>query len=179
MLFSHGHGGNAIVFTVADAIMQMIMPCPLIPDDYARLYRIWLLQAKDDPWYDKMQQGQTPKWFLRSEAILFTDVEAKDVVVSTGSARNGMPGGGLGRVSRCMDLRTNFSTGLRTLAKRERRNRCKQTRMWKGLLRGCPCRRWSGGLQMKRGDVTLEIMTVMTLLTINDVKNTEYSTAIT
>lgn len=92
MFFSHGHGGSAIVFTVADALMQIVMPCPLIPDDYARLYRIWLLQAKDDPWYDQMQQGQTPKWFLRSEAILFTDVEAKDVVVSTGSARNGMPG---------------------------------------------------------------------------------------
>lgn len=113
-----------------------------------------------------MQQGQIPEWFLRSKAILFTDVEAKDVVVSTGSARNGMPSGGSGRVSRCMDLQTNSSTGLRILAKSERRNRCRQTRMWKGLLRGCPCRRWSGGLQMKRGDVTLEIMTVMTLLTI-------------
>ncbi|KAF6236381.1 hypothetical protein HO173_005472 [Letharia columbiana] len=85
-------GGNAIVVTVADAIMQIVMPCPLIPDDYARLYRIWLVQAKDDPWYDKMQQGQAPEWFLRRKAILFTDVEAKDVVVSTGPARNGVPG---------------------------------------------------------------------------------------
>lgn len=92
MLFSHGHGGNAMVFNVADAIMQVVLPCPLILDDYARLYRIWLLQAKDDPWYEKMGQGQTPEWFLRSKAILFTNVEAKDVVASTGSAGNGMPG---------------------------------------------------------------------------------------
>lgn len=34
--------------------------CPYT-DDYARLYGIWLLHAKDDPWYEKMQRGQTPE----------------------------------------------------------------------------------------------------------------------
>ncbi len=54
MLFSRGHSENAMVFTVADAIMQIVMPCALIPDDYARVYRNWLLQAKDDPWYERI-----------------------------------------------------------------------------------------------------------------------------
>ena len=92
MLLSHGNDGNAMVFTVADALVQIVMPCPLIPDDYARLFRIWLLQAKDDPWYEKMHKGQIPEWFLRSKALLFTDVTAKDAIISTGSAGNGMPG---------------------------------------------------------------------------------------
>ncbi len=92
MLFSHGHGGTAMVFGVADAIMQFVIPCPLMPDEYARLYRVWHLQAKDDPWYEKLRKGQTPEWFLRSKAILFTDVKRKDVVVSPGSAGDGMPG---------------------------------------------------------------------------------------
>ena len=75
------------------------------------LYSIWLVQAKDDPWYQKMQQGQTPEWTLRSKAILFTDVDGKDAVVSTGS----------GRVSRCMDLWMSSSMGPRIVAEGERR----------------------------------------------------------
>lgn len=123
MLFSHGRGGNAMIFGVTDALMQYVMPGPLIPDEYAHLYRIWLLQAKDDPWYKRMLQDQTPEWFLRSKAILFTDVEAKDMVFSEGSAGNGMPDGGFARASRCMDLRMSSSMGLRTLARSERKSR--------------------------------------------------------
>lgn len=91
-LFPHGDGGNAMVFILNDALLQIVMPCPLLPDDYSRLYRIWLRQAKDDPLYEKMMQGQTPEWFMRSKAMLFTDVDAKDTVVSMGSAGNGAPG---------------------------------------------------------------------------------------
>jgi len=92
MLYEHGNGGRAMIYTLADALLQVVMPCPLLLDDYGRLYRVWLLQAKDDPWYEKLMHGEGVEWFLRSKAILFTDVQAKDAVVSTGSAGNGLPG---------------------------------------------------------------------------------------
>jgi hypothetical protein len=92
VLYGHGSGGKAIVFTVADALVQAVMPCPLLPDDYGRFYRIWLLQAKDDPFYDKMLRGEDAEWFLRAKAMLFTDVEARHAIYSEGSARDSTPG---------------------------------------------------------------------------------------
>jgi len=92
LLFNHGSGGKAIVFTVSDALVQVVVPRLLLPDDYGRLYRVWLLQAKDDPFYEKMTRGKSVEWFLRGKGILFTDVEAKNTVYSEGSAGDGMPG---------------------------------------------------------------------------------------
>lgn len=92
MLFDHGQNGMATIYLVGDALMQTVIPCPLIPDEYGRLYRIWLLQAKDDPFYEKLSRGETAEWFLRRKAILFTDVDGKSRVFSTDSAGDGNPG---------------------------------------------------------------------------------------
>lgn len=92
MLYNHGQNGNAMVFLPGNALTQAMIPCPLLSDEYGRLYRVWLLQAKDDPFYHKMTRGETPHWFLWDKTILFTDVEAKHTVVLTGSARDGLRG---------------------------------------------------------------------------------------
>lgn len=94
MLFAHGSLGlgHVMIFTRGDALLQVVMPCPLLENHYGRLCRIWLLQAKDDPFYKKMYGGEVPEWFLRAKAILFTDVKAKDTEVSPGSAADGKPG---------------------------------------------------------------------------------------
>jgi hypothetical protein len=91
-LFRHGKNGNAMVFLPGHALLQVVVPCPLMFDEYARFNRVWLLRAKDDPFYEKMKRGEAPEWFLQDKAILFTDVEAKHMIVSPSSAGNGLPG---------------------------------------------------------------------------------------
>jgi hypothetical protein len=81
-----------MVFLPGHALSQVVVPCPLLSDEYGRLYRVWLLQAKDDPLYEKIMRGEEPEWFLWDKAILFTDVEAKHTIVSPGSVRDGLPG---------------------------------------------------------------------------------------
>ncbi len=95
VLFDHGSlgVGHAMIFTGGDAILQIVIPCQLLEDHYGRLYRVWFLEAKDDPLYHKMMYGgEVPEWFLRTKAIMFTDVDAKDIEVSEGSAGDGKPG---------------------------------------------------------------------------------------
>ncbi|PQE03113.1 Heterokaryon incompatibility protein [Rutstroemia sp. NJR-2017a BVV2] len=92
MLFKHGQNGNAMVFLPGHALLQVVVPCPLLSDEYGRFYRVWLLEAKDDPFYEKMMRGEEAEWFLQDKAILFTDVDAKHTIVLPGSLRDGLGG---------------------------------------------------------------------------------------
>ncbi|KAK4691385.1 hypothetical protein P7C71_g5606, partial [Lecanoromycetidae sp. Uapishka_2] len=91
-LYTTGLKGTAMIYTLGDALLQVVIPSALFPDAYRRLFRVWLLQAKGDPFYDKMRSGQSAEWFLRSKVIIFTDVKAKDMIIERGSAADGRPG---------------------------------------------------------------------------------------
>lgn len=93
-IFAHGPAGrgHAVIYFRPDALLQMVVPTCLLEDHYARFYRVWQLEALDDPVYERMHRGGGAEWFLRAKAILFTNVEDGDTVSSNGSAADGKPG---------------------------------------------------------------------------------------
>lgn len=79
--------GKAVIFMPTDALTQLAIPRALMNEHYSRLPCVWLLNARDDPLYERMQRGLGAEWFLRGKSILLTDVSVENADIKTGSAR--------------------------------------------------------------------------------------------